>query len=111
MGLEEHEHDDFAGLVKHYDDLMEELRKTHNTENEMANLKIQKLEATLKEKQTELYGILEQFAPLVKIHSKEKTVEDDRHERIEKHWKADIALLEVLLEKHKIRAFLPVRST
>jgi hypothetical protein len=39
----------------------------------------------------------------VKIHAGEKSLEEDRKERIERHWKADIALLEVLLEKHKIR--------
>jgi hypothetical protein len=89
---------------------MEELRKSHHVDNETANLKIQRLESSLRDKQAEYEDVLRRFAPLVLISAGKKSLEDDRRERIERHWKADIALLEVLLEKHKIRALEPVRT-
>lgn len=45
------------------------------------------------------------FSPLVKIHAGEKSIEDDRKERIEKHWKAEVRMLEVLLKKYRIKVF------
>jgi len=42
---------------------------------------------------------------LVKIHAEEKTIEEDRKERIERHWKGDVGILEVMLKRYKIRTF------
>lgn len=110
VGMEEQEHDDFAGLVAHYEQLIEELKKSHNVDTETANLKIQRLESSLRDKQAEYEDVLRRFAPLVLISAGKKSLEDDRRERIERHWKADIALLVVLLEKHKIQVLEPEHS-
>lgn len=59
----------------------------------------------LKEKELELEDVLTRFSPLVKIHAEEKTLEEDRKERIERHWKADVGILEIMLRKHKIISF------
>ena len=34
---------------------------------------------------------------MVKIHAEEKSLEEDRKERIERHWKADLSILEIML--------------
>jgi hypothetical protein len=52
-----------------------------------------------------LLDILTKFSPLVKIHAGEKSIEEDRKERIERHWKADVAILDVLLRKYRIKVF------
>lgn len=49
--------------------------------------------------------MLTRFSPLVKIHADEKSLEEDRRDRIERHWKADLSILEVMLRKYKIRTF------
>lgn len=49
--------------------------------------------------------VLTRFSPLVKIHADEKSLEEDRKERIERHWKADLAILEIMLRKYKIATF------
>lgn len=49
--------------------------------------------------------MLTRFSPLVKIHADEKSLEQDRKERIDRHWKADLTILEVMLQKYKIRTF------
>ena len=66
---------------------------------------VDKANSRLKEKQSELEDVLTRFQPLVKIHAEEKSLEEDRKERIERHWKADIGILEVMLSKYKIRTF------
>jgi len=42
---------------------------------------------------------------LVKIHAEQKSLEEDRKERIERHWKADLGILDIMLKKYKIRIF------
>jgi hypothetical protein len=64
-----------------------------------------KIRNRLEEKEQELLDILTKFSPLVKIHAGEKSFEEDRKERIERHWKADVALLDVLLRKYKIKVW------
>jgi hypothetical protein len=53
----------------------------------------------------ELEDVLTKFSPLVKIHADEKSLEEDRKERIERHWKADLSILEIMLKKYKIITF------
>lgn len=72
---------------------------------EVMKLEMQKLRKELTEKHEEFEDLLKRFTPLVKIHAGEKTIEQDRRERMERHWKADIALLQILLDKHKIQVF------
>ena len=74
-------------------------------EMEHYKITVDKANARLKDKQAELEDVLTRFQPLVKIHAEEKSLEEDRKERIEKHWKADIGILEVMLEKHRIKTF------
>ena len=49
--------------------------------------------------------MLTRFSPLVDIHTEKKSLEEDRKERIERHWKADLAILEIMLRKYRIRTF------
>ena len=59
----------------------------------MLQINEKKLRNRLEEKEHELLDILTKFSPLVKIHAGEKSIEQDRKERIERHWKADVAIL------------------
>lgn len=101
----EEEENELAKAVYHYDTLIEELKKSHASEIELMRHKLDKTSQSLEEKQQELLDILTRFSPLVKIHAGEKSVEEDRKERIERHWKADLGLLEIILERYRIRVF------
>lgn len=68
--------------VYHYDNLIEELKKNHEQELEVLKLNEKKLRNRLEEKEHELLDILTKFSPLVKIHAGEKSIEQDRKERI-----------------------------
>lgn len=72
---------------------------------EYLKLELSKNATKLKEKEQEFEDMLTRFSPLVKIHADEKTLEEDRQERIDRHWKADLAILEIMLRKYKIRTF------
>ena len=74
-------------------------------ELEHYKLTLDKANSKLKEKESELEDVLTRFQPLVKIHAEEKSIEEDRKERIERHWKGDISILEVMLNRYKIRTF------
>jgi hypothetical protein len=66
---------------------------------------IQRLEKSLSAKQEEIKNILTRFVPLLRIQAGEVSIEQDRKERIERHWKADLSILEVLLKQYKIKMF------
>jgi hypothetical protein len=94
-----------ARAICHYDSIIEELKHSHEMEIEYLKLTNQQSSTKLKEKELELEDVLTRFSPLVKIHADEKSFEEDRKERIERHWKADLAILDIMLKKYRIRTF------
>lgn len=81
----------------------QEEKKLLETKIESLSDEVQRLSKSLKDKQQELTDILTRFAPLVSIHSEEISLEEDRKQRIDKHWKADVAILDAMLKQYRIK--------
>lgn len=105
MEDENENENELARAIYHYDTVIDELKKSHEIEVEFFKMSLDKSAGRLKEKELELEDVLTRFSPLVKIHADEKSLEEDRQERLERHWKADLALLEIMLRKYRIRTF------
>ena len=69
-------------MIFHYDSQIEDMKRGHEMQLEALKLEIDKNAGKLKQKELELEDVLTRFSPLVKIHADEKSLEEDRKERI-----------------------------
>jgi hypothetical protein len=90
--------------------MIEELKKNKLNEIELANQKIESLKATLDQKQHEIIELLNRFSPLVELQLNRPSIDEDRRAKIEQTQKADVAILQVLLEKYQIVSLRPKKK-
>ena len=76
----------------------------------MATQKIDSLNAQLHHKHQEIIELLNRFSPLVELKVNRGSIEVERRAKIEQTQKADIAILEVLLEKYQIVSLRPKKK-
>jgi hypothetical protein len=88
----------------HYESLIEELKRNKMTELSISNNKIEALKQSLNEKQQEILDLLNRFSPLMEFKMQHEDIDEERKRKIQEHQKADIDLLDVMLQKYDIVA-------
>lgn len=84
--------------------MIEELKRNKITELMIANNRIESLKLSLNEKQQEMLDLLNRFEPLMEYKMNREDIDEERRRKIEEHQKADIDLLQVMLQKYDIVA-------
>lgn len=95
--------EDTERLERAYRLKLEEQERSSEMRISSLEEEVQRLENALMKKQEETADILTRFIPLLRLQTGEMTLEQDRKDRIQRHWKADLSILEVLLRQYKIK--------
>ncbi len=74
------------------------------TELSISNNKIESLKQSLNEKQQEILDLLNRFSPLMEFKMQHEDIDEERRRKIQEHQRADIDLLDVMLQKYDIVA-------